>query len=59
MKNVELKEEDWQQFQERCGWQYKEEYTNECKCTQGKHNIGFVCAEHYCPRIKKEAVKNN
>lgn len=61
MKNVELKNETFQDFMERCNWYKRNEgyssYTQNY-CTKGLQcESRFVCAECYCPRLKHKEIE--
>ena len=57
MNNVELKDEDFYQFKERCRWHIVHQNRQVGDgCTQGFNESGqqvYACEEIYCPRIKK------
>lgn len=56
MKDVQLNNETWIEFQERCRWSRYNTYHKDYSCTRGCEER-FSCAECYCPRLKKEEIK--
>jgi hypothetical protein len=55
---MELNNESFYDFSERCAWHYIQSFNNEHICTRGCHGK-FSCAEFYCPRIIKNTNKQN
>jgi hypothetical protein len=55
MKKLELNNETWIDFQARCKWHYWSRDVSDHNCTKGCEDCrGYVCAEYYCPRLKKD-----
>lgn len=58
MVNVELNDENWYDFRERCKWHVINSSRIDV-CTKGNNISGypvFNCAEFYCTRLKKVSI---